>query len=175
MQFPATYEYPQARYFTEYLNFEADENLFDVFEKIGEAFDEATGALTDLQANFAYGPDKWTIKQVIGHIIDTERIFAYRCLAIARGEKQALPGYDENTYMAHAGYENQTLADVLKQYHTCRQATLALFMSLHETQWNQMGNANGHNISARALAWMIAGHEKHHLNVIRERYLPQIS
>jgi hypothetical protein len=108
-------------------------------------------------------------------MVDTERIFSYRVLALSRGEKTALPGFDENEYQAASEYETQEGMDILAQYKATRVATLVLLNSFSSKQWNQMGQANGKSISARALAWMIAGHEKHHLKIIKERYLSQIS
>jgi hypothetical protein len=108
-------------------------------------------------------------------MIDTERIFSYRALAISRGETQSLPGFDENAYIQQAGYENQTLAQVIEQYEAVRKANVLFMSSLTETQANQLGKANGNSISVRALCWMIAGHEKHHLNIIQARYLPHFS
>jgi hypothetical protein len=96
-------------------------------------------------------------------------------LAISRGEKTALPGFDENEYQAASEYEMQAKEDIVAQYKATREATTLLLRSLSTKQWNQMGQANGKSISARALAWMIAGHEKHHLRIIKERYLSQNS
>jgi hypothetical protein len=107
----------------------------------------------------------------MGHIVDSERIFSYRVLAISRGEKTALLGFDENEYQAASEYETQDAAAILGQYKATREATTLLLHSFSSKQWNQMGQANGKSISARALAWMIAGHEKHHLRIINERYL----
>jgi cytochrome P450 len=96
-------------------------------------------------------------------------------LALSRGEKIALPGFDENEYQAASEYEMQATEDIVAQYKATREATTLLLRSLSTKQWNQMGQANGKSISARALAWMIAGHEKHHLRIIKERYLSQNS
>lgn len=125
------------------------------------------------QEKFAYAPGKWSFKQLLGHIIDTERIFSYRALAISRGERQALPSFDENEYLLHAQYESQDFTHVLTQYRHVRQATISLIESFSTIQANQLGNANGQSVSVRSLAWMIAGHEKHHIQVIKERYLIQ--
>ena len=96
-------------------------------------------------------------------------------MGISRGEKTALPGFDENEYQAASEYETQDVKEILAQYKATRVATMLLFNSFSTKQWNQMGQANGKSISARALAWMIAGHEKHHLRIIKERYLSQNS
>lgn len=175
MHFPANYEYPNAPYFAEYLQFDADANLLEVFDQQTKQMLAIYEPLKEQQANYAYAAGKWSLKQLLGHMVDSERIFAYRALAISRGEMQSLPGFDENEYMQHAGYENQSLAAVIIQYQTTRAATIALVQSFTLTQGNAMGLANGQKISTRALAWMIAGHEKHHLNIIQARYLAHFS
>ncbi len=175
MHLPASYEYPNAPYFAEYLNFEAEENLFEVLKNQSTEILQIFEKLQKGQAEFAYAAGKWSLKGLLGHIIDSERIFSYRVLSISRGEKTALPGFDENEYQAASEYETQEAIDILAQYKATRVATLVLLNSFSSKQWNQMGQANGKSISARALAWMIAGHEKHHLRIIKERYLSQIS
>ncbi len=171
MHIPASYEYPNAPYFAEYLRFGEDENLFDVlknqYDELIEIFEKAENGFADK----AYAAGKWSLKGLLGHMVDSERIFSYRVLAISRGEKTALPGFDENEYQAASEYEMQAKEDIVAQYKATREATTLLLHSLSTKQWNQMGQANGKSISARALAWMIAGHEKHHLRIIKERYL----
>ena len=175
MHFPAAYEYPHAPYFAEYLQFDADANLLEVLDQQTQQILAIYEPLTEQQANYAYAEGKWSFKELLGHIVDSERIFAYRALAISRGETQSLPGFDENQYMDQAGFENQSAEEVLTQYKTTRAATIALVQSFTQTQGNAIGSANGQKISARALAWMIAGHEKHHYNIIQARYLPHFS
>jgi uncharacterized damage-inducible protein DinB len=175
MHLPASYEYPNAPYFAEYLSFEKEENLFEVLKNQSKEIIDLYDNLTKGQAEFAYAAGKWSLKGLLGHMVDTERIFSYRVLALSRGEKTALPGFDENEYQAASEYETQEGMDILAQYKATRVATLVLLNSFSSKQWNQMGQANGKSISARALAWMIAGHEKHHLKIIKERYLSQIS
>lgn len=175
MHFPANYEYPNAPYFAEYLNFPAESNLFEVYESQTAEMLLIYNKLSEQDGNYAYAKGKWSLKQLLGHITDSERIFAYRALAISRGEMQSLPGFDENDYMQHSIYENQSLAEVIIQYQTTRAATIALVMSFTLTQGNAIGLANGQKISVRALSWMIAGHEKHHYNIIQARYLAHFS
>ncbi|MHA8050809.1 DinB family protein [Aquirufa sp. ROCK-SH2] len=167
---PLHHEFPNERYFAEYLNFTANENLFEVLEKNALELRSIYENLTPHDWNFAYQTNKWTRIQLLGHIIDTERIFSYRALAISRGEKQSLPGFDENSYLVEAQFEVQNPPLLLQQYTATRTASICLFQSFNEVQWNKMGQVNNFNISVRALAWMIAGHEKHHLKVLREKY-----
>ncbi len=171
MHLPASYEYPNAPYFAEYLRFDQDENLFEVLKNQTEEIIALYESLEKGKAEYAYEAGKWSLKGLLGHMVDSERIFSYRVLSISRGEKTALPGFDENEYQAASEYETQDANAIVAQYKATRVATVALLNSLSTKQWNQMGQANGKSISARALAWMIAGHEKHHLRIIKERYL----
>ena len=118
-----------------------------------------------------YAPGKWTLKEVLGHLCDDERIFAYRALCIARGDTRPLPGFDEMEYMAGASFESRTMADILAEYRTVRWATLTLFASMTDEAWLRRGIVNEYEVSVRGLAFHIAGHELHHLRVVRERYL----
>ncbi len=121
--------------------------------------------------HFRYAEGKWTPIEVLGHIIDTERILAYRALCIARDEKQSLPGFEEEDYVKATNFEKQSLRNLLLQYKAVRKANLLLFKTLSAKEWKRIGKANNINYSARTMAWVIAGHELHHLNILKERYL----
>lgn len=129
------------------------------------------GFTDDTAAGLTYAPGKWTLKEVLGHLIDDERIFAYRALCVARGDERPLPGFDENEYVAGANFEQRTLADLLAEYRSVRQASIALFASLSDEASLRRGTVNGYSASARGLAFHVAGHELHHLRTLRERYL----
>ena len=122
-------------------------------------------------ARITYAPGKWTLKEVIGHLIDDERIFAYRALCVARGDATPLPGFDEKAYVAATDFEARALASLADEYRAVRAATVSFFASLRESEWRRRGVVNGYEASVRGLAFHIAGHELHHLRVIRERYL----
>ncbi len=121
-----------------------------------------------------YAAGKWTIKDVVAHVIDDERIFAYRALCLARGERSPLPGFDEKLYAAGADADERPLEDLLAEYSAVREASLALFRSLSAAAWTRVGTVNGYSATARGLAFHIAGHELHHVRIIRERYLPLV-
>ena len=122
-----------------------------------------------------YAPTKWTLKEVLGHIIDDERIFAYRALCLARGETTPLPGFDETLYAVNADAEGRPWADLLAEYQVVRAASIALFRSLPPAAWGRAGEVNGYRATPRGLAFHIAGHELHHLRIVRERYLPLLA
>jgi uncharacterized damage-inducible protein DinB len=117
-----------------------------------------------------YALGKWTIKEVLGHLIDDERIFAYRLLRIARGDQTPLPGFDEKLFAANSGAEARPLQDLLAEYGLVREATLALLRALPANAWARRGEVNGYEASVRGLAFHIAGHELRHLGALRERY-----
>lgn len=126
--------------------------------------------LSEETANYSYAPGKWSIKEVLGHIMDTERVFAYRTLCIARGEQQPLPGFDQNTYAAGAAYDRIPLSNVVQHYTALRVSTFFLFEQIPDEAWTRTGISNQKPISLRSLAYIIAGHERHHLQVISEKY-----
>jgi enterochelin esterase-like enzyme len=130
--------------------------------------------LTEAQALMRYAPGKWTPKEMLLHIIDTERIFTYRALRFARGDAQSLPGFDENEFAAASEANDRAMSDLLTEYHAVRAATLALFGSFTEAQLDRVGLANGGATSVRALLFITAGHERHHLGILRERYWPAL-
>lgn len=134
----------------------------------------AFGPLTEAQAAAAYAPGKWTPKEMLLHLVDTERIFAYRALRFARADAQDLPGFEQDDYVAHSAANARPLASLLAEYAATRAATLALFETFVEGQLDRRGTANGGTVTVRALLYILPGHERHHLHVFRERYLPAL-
>ena len=128
--------------------------------------------LTDAQAEHAYAPGKWTVKEVVGHVADAERVFAYRALRFARGDDTPLAGFDHNAYVPAGAFGRRSLDALLDELEGVRGATVALFRGLPPDAWLRRGTASGAPVSVRALACMIGGHELHHRAVLEERYLP---
>lgn len=118
-----------------------------------------------------YAPGKWTVKQVVGHICDTERVMSYRALRIARGDSTPLAGFDENNYVANAPFATHPLADLIEEFIAVRRATVSLFRNLDEAAWARRGVANNNEVTVRALAYIVAGHELHHRRMLQEKYL----
>ena len=130
--------------------------------------------LSEDQGNYRYAEGKWSIKELLQHIIDTERIFSYRALAFARGETTALPGYDENEYADKCLADSRSLKDLIEELILVRKSTIVLFKSFDKNVLDNLGNASGSNLSVRAAGFIIVGHEIHHMNVVKERYLKQV-
>ena len=124
----------------------------------------------DAWAMSRYAPGKWSPKEVIGHLADAERIFAYRALRIARGDATALAGFNENAYVPVGQFDARDMNDLLEEFAAARASTIAMLNGFDEAAWARTGNASGHAISVRALAYIIAGHERHHLSILKDRY-----
>lgn len=168
---PGTDEY--APYYAGYIS-EVPEG--DLLETLTHQLDEILvlcGSIGEAQGDHAYAPGKWTIKEVLGHLNDAERVFAYRALRIARGDTTPLPGFDENVYTPESGARARTLADLAEEFAAIRRATLSLLATFTAETAARRGTASGNPASARAVAWTIAGHAGHHVRILRERYLGQ--
>ncbi len=126
--------------------------------------------LSETDAMYRYDRGKWSIKEVVGHLADIERIMAYRALRIARGDTTPLPGFDENAYVPVAKFDDRSLADLVGELRTARAATLALLRTFDTDAWRRRGTASGKPVSVRALAFMLPGHERHHVEILRTRY-----
>ena len=141
--------------------------LTDLMDSTGELF----GSLPEDKHLYAYAPGKWTIKQVLGHMIDTERVFSYRAVCFARGEQQNLPGFEQDDYEANNNSNDREMADLLREFVMLRLSNIYFFQSLNEEQAWRLGSANGYPATAGAMAYVMAGHELYHLAILKERYL----
>jgi DinB family protein len=145
----------------------------NIAEQLGtqlEEIDRLLGSLSDEAAMFRYAPGKWSVKEVLGHLTDTERIFGYRLLRIVRGDPTPLPGFDENAYVPAARFDDWALDTLLEGFRAVRRSSVNLVETTRQECWSLRGVANGQPISARALAYIIVGHVSHHVGVLRERY-----
>jgi len=124
--------------------------------------------------DYRYAEGKWTIKEVVGHITDSERVFAYRALRIARNDKTPLPGFEQDDYVANGNFNQRSLPDLAREYALVREASNALFRSFSEEQLLRSGTANNMPVSVRALLYIIAGHQVHHEQVLKQKYLPEL-
>ena len=135
---------------------------------------EGLSAIDGERANFRYAPDKWSIKEVLGHLTDTERIFAYRALRIARGDQTPIEGFEQDDYVRGANFTACKWPDMIEEFTYVRRASVSLFEHLSPEAWLRQGTANQSAISVRALAYTMAGHEIHHRNILRDKYLQGI-
>lgn len=169
MQKPNVTEY--APYYQRYIDLITTDDIFSFYKQQADEIVSMFTSLSEEQASFRYAEGKWTIKEVLAHIVDSERIFGYRVLAISRGDKNLLPGFAENEYVTNGKYQNRSLKSLLSEYSHLSSANLELFKSLDEEMLAQKGTASGKEVTAKAILFVTIGHEKHHLEIIKSRYL----
>jgi len=146
----------------------------DIVETLRTQFQESLEmfrGISEEKAATRYAPDKWSIKEVLGHVIDGERVFSYRALTFARGDATEIPGFEQDDYVRTGQFDRRTLADLVNEYESVRRGTLTLLGSFDSDAWARRGVANTWEVSVRALGFIIAGHERHHVKVLKERYL----
>ena len=159
-----------APFYAAYIRLVPDGDVLESLEKQRKETAKLFGGIPEAKGGHRYAPDKWSIKGVVGHVIDSERVFSYRALSIGRGDPTPLPGFDEKAWAEHSNFDDRTLKDLVAEYGWVREATVALLRALPAEAWTRRGTANNNAVTVRALAWVIAGHERHHLKVLRERY-----
>lgn len=172
LQKPTANQYPE--YFQRYVNLVPDGDIFEILKSNKEKMILLLSGLSDKQAEYRYAEGKWSIKEVLGHIIDTERIFAYRTLRMGRNDKTNIPQYDHDAYVAEAKFDNQKIADLIEHYKAVRDASISLVKSFDENAWERIGLSGGKEFITKCFPFIIAGHEIHHLGIIKERYLPGV-
>ena len=165
---PAPEEYFE--YFGKYIALVPDEDALAALRDQLEDTLKLLRPLDETRAKHRYAPDKWSVKEVLGHLTDAERIFAYRALRIARADTTPIEGFDENAYVPPAHFDARPMDDLIEDWERVRDATLSLFSGLDEDALLRRGTANGKTISVRAIGWIIAGHERHHRGILIERY-----
>lgn len=169
LQRPSHEEY--ASFYSGYIGQVPDGDYVDILNNQEAALVSLFSQLNEEQALSRYAPGKWSLKEVLAHITDTERIMSYRMLRISRGDTTDLPGFDQDVFINNNSFDNVTLSVLLQDFQAVRKATLALLPTISEAAWERVGTANTFAISARAIAYVIAGHAQHHLNVVEEKYL----
>lgn len=162
------------KYIQRYLDLIPSENWLEELKKAGEKTVSLYSFLTEEQSKYAYAEGKWTLKEVLLHLSDTERVFQYRILAIARGEEKNLPGFDEELYAQNSFANERSLDSLIEEYQLIRNSSLILLETFNPLVLNNIGTANGNQISAETIGKLIVGHNIHHLSVIEERYLPNL-
>ena len=166
---PTNSEY--ASYYERYVTLVPEGDIVSTLTKqLGTTLQLLRG-IDESQAGNRYAPDKWSIKELVGHLIDGERIFSYRALRFARNDQSPLSGFEQDDYVRNANFDDRQLSDLANEFEYVRRANIELFKSFSEDAWARRGPANGVEISVRALAFVIAGHEAHHVQILRTRYL----
>lgn len=168
MNRPQAHEYPA--WAETYISKISGDDILGILENQATDFPDYLNNLVE-KADYAYGPGKWTIKEMAGHIVDTERILVYRLTCFARAEQHALPGFDEDDYVSNAHFSDRSLLSLSEEFALLRKANLYLFNSLNEHELDRSGTASERQITVRALLFVIAGHLVHHIGIIEERYL----
>lgn len=158
-------------YYGQYIAQVPDGDILETLRRRGEETAALALSLGEAKGNHRYAPGKWSVKQVFGHLIDGERVFVYRALRFARGDGTPLAGFEQDDYVAAGGFEERSLADLADEFRHVRAATIAFFAGLPDDAWSRRGTANNAETTVRAFPWILAGHEIHHVGVLRKRYL----
>jgi hypothetical protein len=166
---PDPSEYPE--YFRRYTRLVPDGDVLELLDRQGAETVSLLSGLSEEQALYRYAPEKWSVKQVIGHLSDTERVFTYRALRFSRNDATPLPGFEENDFVAGANFDERPFPEVLDEFSSVRAASLTFYRSLIQELAQRRGGANELEFSVRSVPYIVAGHERHHVRVLRERYL----
>ena len=158
-------------YYGTYIARVPDGDIVDTLAREADGVLPLVRALPEALGGKRYAEGKWSIREVLGHLADTERVFAYRAMRFARNDETELPGFDENAFVANGTFDSRTLASLCDEFAAVRAATIHLFRSFTPEEWIRQGTANRARMSVRALAWIAAGHELHHVGVLKSRYL----
>jgi hypothetical protein len=169
MERPARGEY--ADYYHLYVSRVPDGDIVDILDAQRDEFESLLRGLEPGRGRHRYADEKWSIAEVAGHIVDTERLFGSRALAFARGDKTPLPAFEQDDYVARANFDKRSLADLADEFQYLRNSLLALFRSFDDEIWARRGTASGFEFTVRAVPYILAGHLKHHVGVLQERYL----
>lgn len=158
-------------HFGNYIRLLPEGNILDILAGQESQTVGLLASLSESQLNHRYAEGKWTLSEVIGHIADTERVMSYRLLRIARGDETPLPGFDQDLFMRHSPFGSWSLTQLTEDYQSVRKATYTLLRGLEDESWSRRGTASNVGLTVRALANIIAGHERHHIQIIRDQYL----
>jgi hypothetical protein len=160
-------------YYGKYISLVPDADILSQLSKQSEATLALLRSIPEARGGFRYAPGKWSMKELIGHVIDTERIFAYRALRFSRQDETPLSGFEQDDYILNASFDDYPLSELAAEFESVRRSNIFLFKHLNEEAWTRRGIANDSEASVRALAYIIAGHELHHMDILRNRYLTE--
>ncbi|CAN5505205.1 DinB family protein [soil metagenome] len=168
---PSKDEY--AEYYETYISLVEETDIVAAMQNQLQEIEQFFAGISEEKSLYAYAEGKWTIKEVIGHLSDGEKIFAYRALRISRADKTPIEGFEQDGYIENSNFNSMKLADLVEEFVLSRKLTLILFKNLTEEAWTRIGTANNDTISVRALAYIMVGHIRHHIKILRERYLSE--
>jgi hypothetical protein len=171
MQKPRPHEYPV--YFKRYISLVPDGEVLDTLEDLEQETLLILDRISEEVGAYRYDPEKWSVKEVIGHVIDTERVFTSRALFFARDNTVHLPGFDQDEFAKNAKYHDRSILDLSEEYRVTRENTLILFKTFDESVMLNLGTVSDYKMSLRTIPYILAGHELHHRNIIEQRYLRQ--
>lgn len=160
-----------APYYDKYISLIQTSDILDTLDEQRRQMLLLLSGRSEDEGNFRYASDKWSLKEVLGHINDTERVFAYRALRIARNDQTPMEGFEQDDYVRYGPFARRSLEDLVEDYIAVRRATMSLFRNLDEAAWTRRGVANKNEVTVRALAYIVAGHELHHRRILEEKYL----
>ena len=159
-----------ASYYKGYISEIKGDDILSILEEQLNSATKYFDSIPEEKGNYAYAEGKWSVKEVLGHVIDCERIFAARALCIARGEKQSLPGFEQDDYVREANFNKRTLKNLTDQFSLVRKSNLILFETFSDNELNKRGIANENEVTVRAILFIIAGHGLHHIKILKEKY-----
>jgi len=159
-----------APYYVRYIEQVPDGDIVATLRDTGRTVLDELAAIPESRGGHRYAEGKWSLREVVGHLIDAERVFAYRALRIARGDATPLASFDENVYVQGAGSEARTMADLVEELRVVREGTVRMLAALPRDAWSRAGTASDQRVTVRALAFIMAGHALHHARIVRERY-----
>jgi hypothetical protein len=157
-------------YYETYVSLVNETDIVAAFEDQLSELSGLFNSIPEEKSAFAYAEGKWTIKELVGHLIDGERMFGYRALRISRGDETPIEGFEQNGYVENAPFNDYKFSDLAGELELVRKSSILFFKHLKETDWTRMGTASGNPVSVRALAYIMIGHVRHHTNILRERY-----
>ena len=163
-----------AEYYGKYIGKVPGLDLLGILEAERMQMSRLVSGRSEVHGNFRYAPDKWTVKEILGHVTDAERIFTYRALRIARGDQTPLPSFEHDDYVKNGGFAARTLADIVEEFDAVRGASITLFRSFDDAAWGRIGVARQRQVTVRALGFITAGHQIHHRMILEENYFPAI-
>jgi len=160
-----------APYYENYIKLVEGKDILKILNDQSKITQDVLNSFSEHKGNYSYADGKWTVKEMVGHLLDTERVFAYRALCIARGEKKSLPGFEQNDYVKDGNFNGRELFELNYEFRLLRESNLLLFRSFTPEMLVKRGFADKTSLTVLAILFMIAGHEKHHMKVLREKYI----